>query len=225
MANDKDIIFPSAQTPQHNTSLVQGCSFGRRDNPGAGHSFAGGLGILADGGGHNVYSCGVFGQAVAYWFGLGLLYEGAGHNTYFGQWYVQGSAVHHSAAALVNIGGHNHYQSEIAQNDGHAKDFSCALLHDIGGNNIYECHGSMSLGSAWYNAAGVLWNDGANDTFLSGGGISVGSGQDGEEGPCISLFLHGPGACQIKGPHPFPDHDRYWNIHNKDGSRSIGWLQ
>ena len=37
------------QDPKHNTSLAQGCGFGRRDHPGAGNSLAGGVALVATG--------------------------------------------------------------------------------------------------------------------------------------------------------------------------------
>src|SRR5262249_36203385 len=45
-ADDTKIRYPSPQTKEHNTSLAQGCAFGRRAHPGDGHSLAGGVGLL-----------------------------------------------------------------------------------------------------------------------------------------------------------------------------------
>ena len=90
-ANDTKINYPSPQDANHNTSLAQGCAFGRRDHPGEGNSLAGGVGILVDGKGDDRYSCGVFGQGISYWYGLGMLIDLEGNDSYQGIWYCQGS--------------------------------------------------------------------------------------------------------------------------------------
>ncbi len=61
-ARDTPLDIPSAQTPEHNTSMAQGVACGRRADYLDGHSIAGGVGVLCDDGGNNTLTCGVFGQ-------------------------------------------------------------------------------------------------------------------------------------------------------------------
>ncbi len=221
-ANDTDLAFRSVQTDQHNNSLSQGCSFGRRDHPGRGNSFAGGIGLLADGSGNDTYSAGLFAQGASYWFGLGLLYEGGGNDSYHGQWYVQGAAVHHGAAALVDVAGNDTYFAGIVQSIGHAKDFSAAVLHDMAGNDSYRAQG-VSIGEALFNSVGVLWDDGGDDSITAIDGDVAGFATNGEEGPCLGMLIHGLGKWQIVGPQIKHVTGDYWNIRQPDGARRVGW--
>ncbi len=161
LANDEDIKFPSAQSKKHNTSLVQGCGFGRRAKQDV---MAGGLGVLVDGGGDDEYRCGVFGQGVAYWFALGLLIDFDGNDVYHGPWYVQGSAVHHAASAFLDLNGNDDYTSTISQNTGHAKDFSVGLFFDAMGNDHYSASGN-SLGTAIWNGIGLFHDADGDDVY------------------------------------------------------------
>lgn len=219
-ANDTDIRFPSAQSKQHNASLSQGFAYGRRNHPGAGNSFAGGVGILADGSGDDAYGAGIFAQGSSYWFGLGMLYEGGGNDSYSGQWYVQGTAVHFAAAALADVEGNDRYHAVLSQNIGHAKDSSCAILRDMAGDDHYQS-GNAALGEAWFSSVGVLWDDGGHDTFAASGADTIGKGVGGS--PCLGIFLHGGGKCTIDAGRAEHAKALFWNAADKDKARSIGW--
>lgn len=83
-----DVIHNSAlQTPgEHNYSFAQGAACGCRVNPRRDLCLAGGLGLPANGGGGNEFSCGVFGQASAYFFGRGALFVRGPENRFRGVW-------------------------------------------------------------------------------------------------------------------------------------------
>ena len=70
--------WAQVQSKEHNTSMCQGVGMGRRADYTDGHSWAGGVGMLVEGGGDDTYSCSVFGQGCAYWYGVGLLVDKAG---------------------------------------------------------------------------------------------------------------------------------------------------
>ncbi len=105
VADDTKIDNPAPQTAQHNTSLSQGVGFGRRANPGDGHSMAGGVGMLVDGAGNDFYKCGVFGQGVSIVQPRRSCVDFGGNDSYDGVWYVQGSAAHYSLGCLLDLGG------------------------------------------------------------------------------------------------------------------------
>ncbi|MBQ0104978.1 MAG: hypothetical protein KBT47_02955, partial [Armatimonadetes bacterium] len=90
-AEDKDIVNPSPQTADHNTSMSQGAGFGYRNE-----NIAGGIGMLADREGDDIYSCGVFGQGISYWYSLGFLIDSKGNDTHNAVWYCYGAAAHYS---------------------------------------------------------------------------------------------------------------------------------
>ncbi len=188
VAEDKDIIYPSPQTQQHNSSLAQGFGFGRRAHPGDGYSLAGGIAALVEGSGDDSYSAGVFGQGVGYWYALGTLVDFGGDDNYSGVWYSQGACAHYAAAATLDLGGNDRYKLLMNQGQGHGRDYSVGLLHDIGGNDVFENPGN-ALGNANANGIGLFWKQGGNAEFQcppNGPGNAVDSRP---EHLCIGLFF------------------------------------
>lgn len=188
-ANDTNIRYPSPQDNRHNTSLAQGCAFGRRAHPGDGNSLAGGVGLLIDGKGDDRYRCGVFGQGVSYWYGLGMLVDLGGNDSYDGVWYCQGSAAHYGVGALCDLAGNDRYLGRLTMAQGAGHDYSIAWLHDSAGNDVYECPGG-SMGFAYYNSVGVLWDEGGDDTYK--GPAANAFGYAGESRPgslSLGLFI------------------------------------
>ena len=166
-ADDTKIRYPSPQDPKHNTSLAQGCAFGRRDHPGEGHSLAGGVGVLIDGKGDDRYSCGVFGQGISYWYGLGMLIDREGNDTYRGVWYCQGSAAHYGVGALLDLAGDDKYVTTLTMGQGAGHDYSTAWFHDVAGNDTYESPGNC-MGLGLYNGIGIFWDGAGDDTYKTG---------------------------------------------------------
>jgi hypothetical protein len=195
-ADDTDIRNPSPQDNKHNTSLAQGCSFGRRDHPGDGNSLAGGVGILVDAKGDDRYKCGVFGQGVAYWYGLGMLIDMEGNDTYEGMWYCQGSAAHYGVGALCDLAGSDQYRTKLTMGQGSANDYSIGFLHDLAGNDTYECP-SNCMGFALYNGIGILWDDAGDDNYKTGGPAFGATGETRPESLCLGLFIDGGGKNEF----------------------------
>ncbi len=164
-ANDTVIDFPSPQTKEHNANLAQGVGFGRRADYLDGHSLAGGIGALVDGGGDNMFSGGLFCQGAGYWYGAGVLSAGDGMDTYRGVWYVQGSAAHFAVGILHDTGGNDVYQAtmNVAQGAGH--NFSVGFLMDDAGDDRHEAP-NLSLGGGNANGFGFFWDKVGNDTYV-----------------------------------------------------------
>ena len=199
VADDTKIEYASPQTAEHNTSLAQGCGFGRRAHPGDGHSLGGGIGLLVDGQGDDHYQAGVFGQGVAYWYALGLLVDFSGNDTYEGVWYNQGAAAHYAAAALVDLAGNDHYRATLNQSQGHGRDLSTGWLHDRSGDDRYAC-GGTAQGSSNMNGLGFLWDEAGNDTYDAPPDLSFGYAGDGRpESSCLGVFLDGGGDDRFTG--------------------------
>lgn len=161
IANDEDILYPSAQSDKHNTSMCQGAADGWRADYKDGISLNGGMAVLLDVAGDDKYTCGVFGQGVGYWYGAGLLIDLAGKDSYLGQWYVQGASAHFAAGLLFDRDGDDQYTAYMNMSQGAGHDIGIGVLIDDAGNDTY--HGS-SLGLGASNAAGVgLFIDKAGD--------------------------------------------------------------
>lgn len=178
-SNDTQIIHPSAQNANHNTSMAQGCGNGRRADITDGHSMSGGVGMLIDEQGDDIYSCGVFGQGVAYWFGIGILSDNTGNDTYKGLWYVQGATAHFAISLFRDGAGDDHYQALQATSIGVGHDFSISWHMDSGGNDTYDCwriekndkgeqqtlYGGLMLGCGNETGMGIFLNVGGDDIY------------------------------------------------------------
>lgn len=217
-AEDKSITNPSPQIAQHNVSLAQGAGFGRRAHPGDGRSLAGGIGLLVDGGANNHYSCGVFGQGVAYWYSVGMLVDCGGKSTYHGIWYVQGAAAHYAVGAMLDLGGENSYDVSIAQSVGHGHDYSIGLHCDYQGKDTYNFGGPVGHGNA--SGIGVFCNLGGGNKYNCG---LLGQSTTGQRVgvPCLGLFM------DLGGGSTFPASDNLarpggkWARH--DPQTAGGW--
>jgi hypothetical protein len=199
VAEDAVVRFPSAQTAKHNTSLAQGAGCGKRADLDDGRSLAGGVGLLADGGGADVYRCGVFGQGVGYWYGVGVLFDAAGRDTFEGVWYAQGAAAHFAFGALLDLEGNDVYRAtdNMAQGAGH--DFSVGLFMDVGGSDVHEAP-NLSLGGGNANGVGLFLDDRGDDAYRTSGEINFGRGDSGvphgglrDLFPTTGVFLDGGG--------------------------------
>jgi hypothetical protein len=167
-ANDTDIRFGGPQTKDHNTSMAQGVGNGRRGDYVDGHSWAGGVGMLVDGGGDDAYSAGLFAQACAYWYGTGILSDKGGNDSYSGVWYVQGSGAHFGLSLLQDDAGADTYKATMNMAQGAGHDFSLGWLEDSAGNDSYTAP-NLSLGGANANGIGVLWDKAGDDSYRSKG--------------------------------------------------------
>jgi hypothetical protein len=193
-ADDTRIDFPSEQSDNHNTSLAQGVGFGLRADLAHGHSLAGGVGYLVDGGGDDSYSAGVFAQGCAYWHAFGMLADLGGTDDYRGAWYVQGSAAHFAVGALYDVDGDDVYHAELNMAQGAGHDFSTGFLWDGAGNDTYNAP-EVSLGAGNANGLGVLRDDAGNDTYNVSADVTLGRANSKANGSirydllCLGVFL------------------------------------
>jgi len=141
----------------HYISLSQGFGFGWRPDA------SGGIGLLVDDAGNDVYVSDIFGQGSSYWFSVGGLVDRSGNDNYVSYQYAQGAATHITVAALVDSAGDDNYVSQgVSQGCGH--DLAIGVLHDVGGDDNYACHG-LSQGAGNANGIGVLIDDAGDDSY------------------------------------------------------------
>lgn len=218
-ANDKLVDFPSPQSAEHNISLAQGASIGRRADYTDGHSLAGGVGVLYDADGDDTYTCGVFGQGVGYWQGVGMLWDGAGRDAYLGQWYVQGASAHFAVGYMEDVSGADHYVAKMNMAQGAGHDFSVGWLLDREGDDVHEAP-NLSLGAGNANGIGIFLDLLGNDKYASSG-ITLGKAAD--AGPtglrsralCLGVFL------DFQGDDVYPE-GLTWA---KSATRTANWTQ
>ncbi len=202
IAEDSILFAPSSQTKDHNSSLAQGVGFGKRADITDGHSWAGGVGILCDVSGNDVYSAGLFAQGCAYWYAVGMLLDGSGNDTYKGVWYVQGSAAHFGVGYLDDFAGNDTYTSTMNMADGAGHDFSIGFLNERGGNDHYTVP-NLSLGGGNANGMGIFWDWNGDDVYETHGGTTLGRANASPGGPreflgCFGVFVDGGGNDTYK---------------------------
>jgi hypothetical protein len=158
-----------------NYSLCQGVGFGRRADLYDGHSMGGGMGVLVDLAGDDVYTAGIYAQASAYWFAAGLLYDKAGNDIYDAYFFVQSGTAHMGITELLDDEGDDFYKARQAISVGGAHDISISWAIDRGGNDHYECwyedadgnktSGGLLLGASTANGMGFCINIGGDDIY------------------------------------------------------------
>ncbi len=213
VANDTDIRYPSSQSKDHNSSLAQGCGFGRRSDYLTGHSWAGGVGMLLDRAGDDKYSSGVFGQGVGYWYGTGILLDKTGNDAYNGVWYVQGASAHFALGIVEDLDGNDTYTATMNMAQGAGHDFSIGWLHDSAGNDVYVAP-NLSLGGGNANGIGIFWDERGDDSYTSKG-TTLGKANPPGGGLrdiilCLGLFLDTGGKDVYPADVPIAQNDKKW---------------
>ena len=117
VARDDEVVSPSAQTKEHNTSMAQGAGYGLRSDSDM-RWVSGGIGLLLDHAGDDEYSGAVFAQAVGYWFGVGLLFDLDGNDAYSAVWYGQSASAHYALSYMLDAKGNDRYETTMSQSLG-----------------------------------------------------------------------------------------------------------
>jgi hypothetical protein len=214
VADDSNIVNPSSQTTDHNSSYAQGFGFGKRADFIDGHSWAGGVGILCDISGDDSYSAGLFAQGCGAWHALGMLLDGSGNDTYSGVWYVQGSGAHYGVGYLDDFAGHDKYTASHNMAVGAGHDFSIGYLNERAGNDTYTVP-NLSLGGGNDAGIGIFHDHGGDDVYNTKGGTTLGRANATTTGVrqflhCFGLFVDGGGR------------DTYTESWSANGTRWIG---
>lgn len=141
----------------HFLSLSQGFGFGWRPDA------SGGVGLLVETEGNDVYVSDIFGQGASYWFAVGGLVDRSGNDQYISYQYAQGAGTHITVAALADLDGDDSYVSKgVSQGCGH--DLAIGILRDASGDDNYTCHDlSQAAGNA--NGIGLLLDEAGDDSY------------------------------------------------------------
>jgi len=165
----------------HFETFCQGASLGAR--PVA----SGGVGLIAEGGGNDIYVSDIFGQGTAYWYGLGAIVDRTGNDSYTAYQYAQGAGIHFAFGALIDTSGHDTYVSHgVSQGCGH--DVGFGGLYDAKGDDNYIVE-SLSLGGGNANAISLFVDGGGEDGYLARRDNTLGFSDLRREYSMIGVFL------------------------------------
>ena len=148
-------------------NLSLGFGFGRRADMSDGHSWAGGLGMLVDGGGgDDFYQCGIYGIGSAYWYAVGVCHDDGGNDEYRSDSYSIASPPHFAVGIVIDEAGNDIWRGRSSRACGFGRDFSIGWFEDGGGDDIYICSDS-AFGIGNLNSLAVCWDKSGNDTWIA----------------------------------------------------------
>jgi hypothetical protein len=141
----------------------------------------GGVGILLDGSGDDVYEVDYFGQGGGYWLGVGFVRDFAGNDIRHGstlmaynggqrtqnRWtrFANGFGCHYSLGYCFDDAGNDVYGGTI-MGTGMAWDLSIGFLCDFNGSDKFTATGGMTQGVGAEGSIGILYNYGGDDQFM-----------------------------------------------------------
>ncbi len=166
----------------HYLSLSQGFAYGHRPH------MSGGIAILADSSGHDIYVSDIFGQGSSYWYGLGIQTDFAGNDKYLSFQYAQGVGTHLTLGILMDKTGDDYYLSKgVSQGCGH--DLAAGILVDYFGNDTYQAY-DLSQGAGSANGFGWLVDYRGDDSYqIKGRHNSQGYGNPRRDYGSIGLLM------------------------------------
>ncbi len=177
----------------HYVSMCQGYGLGLRP------FYAGGIGLIIEGEGNDIYNTDIFGQGGAYWYSLGAIVDKGGHDKYNGYQYSQGAGIHLAVGLLKDYDGWDFYQSNgVSQGCGH--DFGYGMLWDVKGNDNYSAY-SLSQGAGNADGIGILIDESGVDGYLNKFPQNTrGYGNPRREYGSIGVFLDASGTDYYSNP-------------------------
>jgi hypothetical protein len=199
-ANMEDHFNGGLYGPTHHVHFCQGSAYGRRADFSDGHSWAGGFGLILDGGGDDKYAGDCYVQGNSYWYSLGMCVDKGGNDVYRCGQYSQASAPHFSIGILQDDGGDDKYVVGIRQSMGHGRDWSIAWFEDAAGNDWYQ-GARTTLGTSHINSISLFWDRHGNDVYI-GKGPTFGESEIETSGSVrdwlltLGLFIDGGGKDQ-----------------------------
>ncbi|HDR91327.1 MAG TPA: PDZ domain-containing protein [candidate division Zixibacteria bacterium] len=166
---------------------------------------AGGIGLLIDRNGDDIFKAGNFSQACGYFFGLGILDDGGGNDVFEGNRYVQGSGAHQAVGYFRNHAGNDVYIGKEATNQAGTWDITTAYFIDDSGDDSYTGSG-LSLGGAAQNGFAVFIDRSGRDTYRTSSSRSVGMGGGNDYHPdydarSLGIFIDLDGQDDYSGVH------------------------
>jgi len=167
-------------------SMAQGAAYGARTWSG------GGIGILRDDEGDDVYHAEMFAQGVGYYYGFGLLWDRSGNDRYRAVRYAQGNGVHEAVGVLRDDIGDDRYELAYGVGQGMGLDLAVGMLVDAAGDDRYQSE-VLAQGAATANGIGMIIDGGGTDEWRMGADTRSWGRVEWNGGlPTLGLLLHEP---------------------------------
>lgn len=143
-----------------------GCGFGWRTLA------CGGIGLVVDVKGNDIYDAGEFGLACGYFMGVGAVRDMDGDDIYHSSRYGLAAGAHAAVGVFMDDKGNDVYEGKTAASIGGVWDIVTGYFYDGAGDDVYRCDG-LGLGACAQNGFGIFWDAGGND-YYRGGGSTLG---------------------------------------------------
>jgi hypothetical protein len=168
-------LYPNSYKPE--TPGYEG--FGQGVGGGIRQTADGGIGVLLNGGGHNVYEFDYLAHGGGYWCGMGFARDFGGHsqrliarkNFYGGERTEQsfqrfgcGWGCHYALGFCFDDRGDSTYEGTI-MGSGMAWDCSVGVLCSFGGKDHYEATGGLTQGCGAQAGLGILFHYGGDTVY------------------------------------------------------------
>jgi hypothetical protein len=168
----------------------QGCAVGLRGLA------SGGIALLLDEGGDDVYEAGNFSQGGGYFFGWGVLVDRAGSDRYLGERYAQAFAAHQAIGFLEDHAGDDVYLARRGVGQSCSWDQTVTVLLDHAGDDTYS-GGGFGLAATAHNGLAVLVDYAGRDHYRRNAGAARAGSNDYHGGTSLSLLLDLGGAEDV----------------------------
>lgn len=124
----------------------------------------GGIGLVVDVKGNDIYDAGEFGLACGYFMGIGAVRDMDGDDIYHSSRYGLAAAAHSAVGIFMDDKGNDVYEGKTAASMGGVWDIVTGYFYDGGGDDFYRCNG-LGLGACAQNGFGIFWEAGGNDVY------------------------------------------------------------
>ena len=151
-----------------------GCGFGWRTLA------CGGIGLVVDVKGNDIYDAGEFGLACGYFMAVGAVRDMDGDDIYRSSRYGLAAAAHAAVGVFMDDKGNDTYVGKTAASIGGTWDIVTGYFYDGAGDDTYRCDG-LGLGACAQNGFGIFWDAGGDD-FYRGKGSTLGHAGKAEYG-------------------------------------------
>ncbi len=193
-------LDPDFRDPLRSTvSMGQGFGWGIRPE-GEKCGVSGGMGILIDKAGDDIYNADYFGQGASYYYGTGILDDMSGNDRYIAGRYAQGAGIHSSVGILIDRGGNDFYYSSFGVSQGMGHDFGVGYLGDEQGDDRYV-GGILSQGAATRGGIGILMDSKGKDNFMCGTACQAFA----QDENCIGILSDGEPGHDSMSSHGKPE--------------------
>lgn len=145
---------------------------------------SGGIGVILDGGGDDVYEFDYLSHGGGYWCGMGFARDFGGNDQHLGstnrsysggprtepefQRFGNGFGCHYALGFLFDDAGDDVFRGRI-MGVGHGWDCAVGALCDFGGDDRYEATGSTTQGVGAQASLGILFDYDGDDTYVGYG--------------------------------------------------------